>query len=44
MTTFFDIKKAHAEGPLRAIAKLFGNSLYGKWGQQPFGFKLIITQ
>ncbi len=33
MDTFFKIKKENADGPLKAIAKLFGNSLYGKLGE-----------
>ena len=32
MSNFFNIKKKHDDGPMRAIAKLFGNSLYGKMG------------
>jgi len=43
MTEFFEIKKRNADGPLRAIAKLFGNSLYGKFGQQCMRTKQIIS-
>lgn len=32
MDTFFEMKKT-AEEAIAKIAKLFGNSLYGKWGQ-----------
>jgi hypothetical protein len=31
MDTFFDMKKTSEEA-IAKIAKLFGNSLYGKWG------------
>jgi len=43
MDTFFKIKQQNEEGPLRAIAKLFGNSLYGKFGQQVMSQKKIYN-
>ncbi len=33
MDTFFELKKNTKEESIAKIAKLFGNSLYGKWGQ-----------
>lgn len=42
MDTFFEMKK-NAEDSIAKIAKLFGNSLYGKWGQNCEGKRKLIN-